>query len=90
MAVTVQEIKDGIAAGVEISVSIAGGEVYEQPPVLTKGLRIECVRPAGIDLGSRLLHLRQHKGEHHEVKKLFHRCGFNARLPHEAGETFQM
>ena len=61
MSIAIQEIEDGVAAGIEIGVSIAGGEIYMQTPGLAKGLRVECVRLAGMDLGLRLLRLGQHE-----------------------------
>jgi len=68
MAVAVQEIKDGVAVRIEIGVSIAGGEIYVQAPGFAKGLGVKCVRPAGSDLGLRLLRLGQQEREHHEVE----------------------
>jgi len=76
MAVAVQEIKDGIAAGIEIGVPIAGGEIYEKAAVLAKGLGVERVCLAGMDLSLHLLHLGQREGEHQEAEKLFHCGGF--------------
>jgi hypothetical protein len=70
MTVAIQEIKNGVAAGIKIGVPIAGREIYEQAPCFAKGLRIDRVRPAGVDLG--VGSPGQEEGEHRETEKLFH------------------